>query len=249
MRENQSKQNAFAVFDSMCDGILFSFNAGDVYIHHLLARIEKREVDSAFIENLLLGNRISGQFAFREHFSESTFQAIRPHIETLANQLIVATHSALEIYLQNKFEEFLIHKLQTNERELLLTLIENLNLQSLERIKDAYKKMLGIYLACYEIDRLFVTDNPSLDSRKTSWKRIQILSEARNEIVHAGNSRRTLGEIYPSDSWNLFDFSRRWVHSFDANFNMRIYEDRKPSLIQEYEERVREKLSKNLKRT
>ncbi len=249
MKENQSKQNALTDFDLMCEGILFSFNAGDVYIHHLLARIEKREVDSALIENLLLGNRISGQFIFREHLSESTFKAVRPHIETLANQLIVTTYSALEIYLQNKFEEFLIHKLQTNERELLSTLIENLNLQSLERIRDAYKKMLNIYLDCYEIDQLFVTDNSFLDSQKTSWERIHILSKARNEIAHNGDSRRTLGEIYPSDSWNLFDFSRRWVHSFDANFNMTIYEDRKPSLIQEYEERVREKLSRNFKRT
>jgi hypothetical protein len=234
----QTTNRAISVFKAMAAGISNSVTAADLYIQQLLAHHHNREIDKAVVENLLSGKHISGQFFMRESLTQAGYGIIREKVKGIVDQLVVSTWSLLEVYLRNKFEELLNHRFHTSDSRLVDMVMKNLNFQGLDRIKKHYKDYLDFDLACYELEKLYITDNPVIDSKRSSWERIALIAEARHDIVH-GLNKKVLGELYPSDVWNLFDFARRWVSSFDVNINMLWYEGRKSALIKEYENRLR----------
>lgn len=150
----------------------------------------------------------------------------------------MASYTAFELYLINKFEEYYKFILKNNSEIFIRNSIKRLPRRSLEEIKKLYFDLLDIHLPSFDIE-FFITGKGTFQP-KTSWDAIILLSRARNEIAHQGES-----ESYKIttlvDSWYPLDFCRRWVDLFDINFDYLIYEGRETSLIKEYKERVSKK--------
>ncbi|MGH7802350.1 MAG: hypothetical protein ACREOW_17275 [Thermodesulfobacteriota bacterium] len=115
----------------------------------------------------------------------------------------------------------------------------------MEDIKRIYKNILGIYLAIFEMDEIFIDDKSSFRPR-TTWEGIKIIEKARHEIAHKGESTEYKITILP-DVWYPCDFIRRWVGIFDYNFDEKIYKGRVTELIQNYNKRVQDFEASNKK--
>lgn len=72
-----------------------------------------------------------------------------------------------------------------------------------------------------------------------TWKGIKMIEKARHDIAHKGECIEYKITIIP-DAWYPFDFIRRWVALFDANFDMMIYKGGSTILFKSYNKRVKE---------
>jgi len=104
----------------------------------------------------------------------------------------------------------------------------------LSDIKRNFTDILDIHLPSFDID--FFSDKECSFHPKDSWDAINILSKARNEIVHEGTSKSYVVKTL-MDSWYPFDFSRRWVSLFDANFDSLIFNNHETMLVKEYKKK------------
>lgn len=189
------------------------------------------------LKSLLSANQISGQFVVREHLPKGDYDATKKRLIPIVNQLLVATWTIVEVYLKAKFEELLRHKYAGSDSHLIDLVLKDVNVHTFDRLKDKYVDYLSIFLTEYDLDTIFETRNRTIDSKKTSWERIRLIQEVRNDIAHNG-TQTILGELYPSDLWGLFEFVRNWITSFDTNFNILFYEKRSTTVIKEYQQRV-----------
>ena len=119
--------------------------------------------------------------------------------------------------------------------------LKRFSLRSLEEIKGHFSDVLDIRLPSFEIE--YLTNDRSQFQPKDSWTALILLAKARNEIAHTGQSTK-YKLVTPMDSWYPFDFARRWVSQFDANFDSIIYQKRETVLIKEYKQRLRQLSSK-----
>lgn len=228
---------AIDVFYSLEKGILNIIRAADVYGLHLLGYIRKKEPPIDTIEKILQGNVISGLNMFDWEYSDVEMKLLEEngHFRAIGQQVIMASYIALELYLVHKFEEYYRFILKDKSEILIRNSIKRFSRRSLDEIKKLYIDLLDIHLPSFEIE-FFSTEKSSFQP-KTSWDAIVLLSTARNEIAHQGET--TSYKITTlMDSWYPFDFSRRWVDLFDANFDILIYKGWETSLIKEYRQRV-----------
>jgi hypothetical protein len=98
--------------------------------------------------------------------------------------------------------------------------------------------------------RNFAVDPDSAFKPKNTWEGIRTIEKARHKIAHEGRSVDYKVTLLP-DVWDPFDFVRRWVDLFNANFDLLIYEGKTTPLIKEYKKRVeackkREKTNRDL---
>jgi hypothetical protein len=145
------------------------------------------------------------------------------HFREIGQQIILQTYTMLESYLKSKFDDY---------DEFLNGTSKRFNFRSLKELKVKYKEIFDIDLPSFAFDYFF-TDETCLFQPKDSWEAIKIIEKARHEIAHQGMSN-----CYPTntlmDSWYPFDFIRRWIISFDANFNSLIYDKFETDLIKKY---------------
>jgi hypothetical protein len=149
----------------------------------------------------------------------------------------LATYTAVEIYLIEKFKEYYTYFLRDIPSGFVKNSIKRFSFRSLEEIKNHFFDVLNIHLPSFEIE--YYTNDKSEFQPKDSWTALVLLAKARNEIAHTGQSTN-YKIITPMDSWYPFDFVRRWVSLFDANFDLFIYQQSETSLIKEYKQRLQQ---------
>jgi hypothetical protein len=234
---------AIEVFNSLEKGILNIIKAADVYGLHLLTGIRKETPPIDTIDNIVHGHYISGLNVFYWEYSDVEREMLESngHFRAIGQQIIMASYTAVELYLVNKFKEYYRFSLKDKPDMLITNSIRRFSYRSLDEIRKLYFDLLNIHLPSFDIE--FHTTEKSIFQPKTSWDAIVLLSCARNEIAHQGKT--TSYRITTlMDSWYPFDFCRRWVNLFDFNFDYLIYEGRESSLIKEYKQRVSKITSK-----
>jgi len=228
---------AIEIFNSLEKGILDIIKAADVYGLHLLSGIREKEPPIDTIQKIIHGNSISGLNLFDWEYSDAERQILESsgHFRAIGQQVIMATYTAVELYLVHKFKEYFAFLLKDKPDKLIANSLKRLSHRSLDEISKLYFDLLDIHLPSFEIE-IYSTEK-SIFQPKSSWDAIVLLSRARNEIAHQGES--TSYRITTlMDSWYPFEFSRSWIVHFDSNFDILVYEGWETSLIKEYQEMV-----------
>lgn len=240
---------AMSLYKELEEGILQTIKAADIYAIHLTAISRNSEPNQKQITDIIAGHKISGLTLLSMFYTEAEkkdFQAKR-RLVNICNQILLATYTALEFYLTNKFKEYFQYDLKDinilNVEAILKKLL--FQFRSLDNIRDLYKDILGIYLPQFEMSS-FAVDPDSSFKPKSTWDGIRKIEKARHEIAHKGKSESYKINLLP-DVWDPFDFVRRWVDLFDANFDALIYEGKSTPLIREYKKRVSAVLKKSNK--
>ena len=231
--------SALETFNRLEEGILRIVRAADLYAVHIIHEIMKGEsIPTGLVDAILKDKKISGFNVLGISYTQQELQQLVDdrHFREIAQQILVATHTALETYLVSKFEEYYRFRLAGVDESNIRQSLARFNFRGLEDIKTNYLDLIGIHLPSFEID--YPTTDGCNFQPMSCWAALQLIYRARNEIVHRGES-----VIYPlstlMDSWYPFEFSRRWVALFDGNFNSYLYEGRETRLIREYRERAR----------
>ena len=211
--------------------------SADLYSLQLLARERKTQVPTDLIDIILTDNRISGFTVdggmYRPH--EIAMLKSTGLFRRVGEQIVLATYTAAEMYLTEKFKEYLAFRYSQSSPELLQALLDRLSFRSLQEIKKHYSDLLDIHLPFFEI-QMFTTDKCNFQPRDC-WEAFNILSTARNDIAHLGYSKAYKVDT-PVDSWYPFEFVRTWIAQFDSNFDMLMFARQETSLIVEYKQRA-----------
>jgi hypothetical protein len=234
---------AIEAFSEQEKGILNIIRAADVYALYVLANIRNQEPEKDVINEIIKSNKISGLNLFGWAYKGEEIKILEKnkHLQQIGQQILLATYTAFEIYLIEKFKEYYKYLMNNKDDDFVDKTIKKFSFRSLKEIKSNYFDLLKIYLPSYDID--YESDDNSTFQPKTSWEAITLISLARNEIAHKGYSEK-YKIITLMDSWYPFDFVRRWVNSFDANFDTLIYEKHETGRIREYKKGLN-KISKN----
>lgn len=229
---------AIDLFGELENGILHSIKAAEIYALHVGSIYGGRELNQSLIRGIITDKVMSGIRVLSISYGQVEKEEIvqKGYLVNIGNQILLATYTALEVYLINKFKEYTHHKAKGN-KELNERLLDNLSFRSLAEIRRLYKEILEIYLLQFEIDNSVSFDEHSSFKPKNTWDGITTIEKARHEIAHEGRAKTYEIHILP-DVWDAFEFVRRWVMLFDANFDALIYEGRSSRLIREYKKRV-----------
>jgi len=233
--ETQAQQ----VFDGLEKGILNIIKAADLFTIHLLANNRNEEPSCEVIQAILTGPAISGFSLLGESYNKEEINMFenREHVRRIGEQIILATYTAVEVYLIAKFKEYYTYFLKDIPSGLAQNSIKRFSFRSLEEIKNHFFDVLDIHLPSFEVE--YYTNTKSQFQPKDSWTALVLLAKTRNEIAHTGQSTN-YKIITLMDSWYPFDFARRWVSLFDANFDFFVYQQRETELIKEYKQRLQQ---------
>lgn len=218
-------------------GIKTIIRATDVYAIHVMSRLRNQDVDMVGINAILSGKKMSGFNLLGETYSkdEKAYLEAQGHFKAIGQQIIVATHTALESYLILKFKEYYRFKMNGGDPKILEKTENDFKFGCLDDFKRQYKKYFSIHLPLFEIE--FFTSNGCNFKPKKSWDAIQLIDRSRHEIVHKGflDSYKVSTLM---DSWYPFEFVQGWVLSFDAVFDSYVYKGQKTPLYVEYLRKV-----------
>ena len=225
---------AIEAFNIQEKGILNIIRAADIYAICLLAKFRGVDPNMEQITSILEGNRITSYNLMSMHYSKDEFIQLKEkgHFREICQQIIFQTYTMLESYLILKFKEYYFYLTSKTTHKIINESLKMFNFRSLTDLKRNYNDILDIHLPSYDFDYFYSDDKCSFKP-KDSWEAINIIAKARNEIAHQGISSSYIANTL-MDSWYPFDFIRRWIGSFDVNFNMLIYENRETGLIKEY---------------
>lgn len=210
-------------FSVLSKGILNLIRSADLYQVHLLAKRAGEEPDKTLVKSIMGGNKISG-LNFSSCFykrEDLDFLETSGQMKEIGQQILLATHTALELYLVDKFKEYYRYKTKGCDENIINESIKGFSFRSLDDIRKTYSKTLDIHLPSFDIE--FFTDEKSTFQPKTSWEALILISRARNEIAHTGQTI-TLKINCLLDIWHPFEFARRWVEQFDPSADRYIYQ-------------------------
>lgn len=229
---------AIEVFQTLEKGIKQINKAADIYTLHIVAKLRGKEPDEKLIEEILNKENFISVFNIIDMvYKKEEFQIFedKEYVTAIGQQILLATYTALEVYLINKFEEYYRYILRDKDADFVGNTIKRFSFRSLKEITKHYKEILKIYLQHFDIE--IYSQTKSTFQPEDSWDALNIISRARNEIAHKGKSE-SYKILTLMDSWHPFDFVSEWVRRFDFNFNAYIYENREYKLIKEYKERL-----------
>ena len=184
-------KTAKAVYESVEKSILDMFKAADIYALHLLSKFRNSPPPTNdTIESIVNGSssllRLTGAL-----YTKAERQLLEKdgHLRSIGQQILVASYTAVELYLINKFQEFFRNTLAGVPDAFVEASIEQLSFRSLKDISKLYFNFYNIHLPSFDIK--FHTVEESNFRPNTAWQALQLLSTARNEIVHRGESVAT----------------------------------------------------------
>lgn len=229
---------AIDLFGDLEKSILHIIGAAGLYAIHLLASSRKEEPDRELVQSILSGKRVSSVVVLGMPYTEKERKELEESgiLRDIGSQIVLATYTALESYLINKFGEYFRFRFRGADNEMVTKVLGKLSFRSLRDIAKLYKDVLDIHLSCFEIDMYFIGASSSFRPKST-WEGITAIEKARHDIAHEGKAKDYKIGILP-DAWEPFEFVRRWVELFDVNFDCLVYEDRPTPSIQEYRKRV-----------
>lgn len=235
--EVKTLNKAINTFHKLEEGIVGIIKTADIYTVHVIAKYRHEEPDKDLINRLLMSNKISGYALHSWSYTDKEIKALEENglLKGIGQQIVLATYTALELYLIEKFKEYYRYKLKANNTTLVEKSIERFYFRGLEDIRTYYWELLEIHLPSFDIE--YHTAEKSSFHPKDSWDAIRTLSEARNQIAHCGESA-VYKVITLLDAWYPFDFVGRWVILFDANFDSLVYKGYETNPIKEYKKRL-----------
>lgn len=228
---------AIEKFHELEQGVLGIVRASDVYAVHVMAKIRGVDVDMEVINSILSGQKISGLNLVGAAYAKDELKRLdeEGHFTEIGQQIIVASHTALESYLILKFREYYRHLSSGGNEEIVDETLSRLNFRCLNDFKDAYKKFFKIHLPFFDVD--YLSSEGCVFKPKNSWEALTLIYKVRNDIVHKGASV-DYKVTSLMDSWYPFEFVRRWVSGFDVNFDNYIYHKTETKLYREHKERA-----------
>lgn len=229
---------AMEVFNKSEKGILSIINAADIYLVCLISKFRNdSSLREELINKIIEAKNISGFNLFGWLYKEEEMKFLKDEekVKYIGQQILLAAYAALEAYLIEKFKEYYAYLLKDKEDAFIEETIKRFSFRSMRDIEDNYYKLLKIHIPSFDID--YPSDNKSNFQPKNSWEAIKLIETARHEIAHQGESK-IYSVITLMDSWYPFEFTRRWVDSFNVNFDFLIYKEIKTNSIKQYELRL-----------
>jgi hypothetical protein len=228
---------AIEKFAELEHGILGIIKAADLYALHTMAQLRNTEPDSQSINFIMNGTKISGFNVVGSAYTKEELSVLKDkgYFTEIGQQIIVASHTALEIYLILKFKEYYRHAFSDSDRKLIEESLNQFNFRSLKDFKELYKNFFSIHLPSFEID--YHSSHGCNFQPKNSWEALKLIYGSRNNIVHKGSSvNYQVSSLM--DSWYPFEFVRSWVNLFDTNFDLLIYKKTETRLYSEHKQRA-----------
>lgn len=229
---------AIRLFEAHEKGILRTIKAADLYALHLLAIDRNEQPNQELIRAIITEHKISSLTMLGMGYTKSEKKKLEEsgELRGIGQLILLATYTAFEDYLVNKLKEYIQLDLKGNKSELVL---DHLPCRSLENIKKLYSNILDIHLTKFEMDKegKYFLEVSSPFYQKQTWESIELINKARNDIAHKGHTDKYAMHLL-SYAWDAFEFVRRWVSLFDANFDHLIYEGKATSLVRQYKKRV-----------
>lgn len=225
-----SRGKAIEIFNELEKGILELCKAADVYAIYLMAELRRNEPDTKIINQILFGNAVSFFNLVGEAYSNDEIKLLQGNkkFRRVGKQILLSSYTALEMYLVEKFKEYYRYLCKNTPQSIVEQTLKRFFFRSLEEIKRHYDEVLDIHLPSVEMSYIVTADKSNFEP-KNCWDAICMLAKERNNIAHTGKT----GDYQIAtllDSWYPFEFVRRWVVCFNANFDMLIYENRKTGL-------------------
>lgn len=237
-RGEQKKGLAFEAFVKQETGLRRLLTASDLYTIHIMATLRKVAVDDEQVRKILTDNYTSGYAVLGDAYdvTERALLAEGGQLRSVGQQVLVATYTMVESYLINKFPEYLRWQLDGDYDRLAGPIEKSFaRARSLKDIGAAYRKHLDISLPHFDVAHIVTTNDCSF-SAPSAWEAPLKLSDARNEIVHAGEAK-TLRVNMLTDARYPFEFARDWIGYVDCNFDYLLHDDFRTDLILQYEKR------------
>lgn len=230
---------AIDIFRSLEVGILNLVRAADLLTIHLVSRHRGIKVDRDLVRTVLGSPMVSGFTMSGDAYKPDEISMLEQtgHLRQIGEQIVLATYTSLEIYLIQKFTEYYAYKMLDKPPGFVQNTLKRFSFRGLDEIKRHYSEVLDVYLTFFDIE--YYSDDKSHFQPVDSWAAIKLIESARHEIAHQGVST-SYKIVTPLDSWYPFEFTRRWVASFDANFDLFFYKGQRTSLYEEYERRLQQ---------
>lgn len=212
-------------FNELEKGILEIIRAADIFTIELVQLRRGTDFAKNLIKDLLTRGKISSFVIFRDSYSQKEIEDLKrePRLRSIACQIVLASYTALEVYLVNKFKEYLSFRMKNCPQGIKEAILKMIRFRDLKEIKKNYTDFIGIHIDKFEPGH-FPVDYKSNFKANTWWEGLLQIAKARNEIAHRGISETTQLILLP-DSWECFDLCRRWVNLFNGNFDRYIYKN------------------------
>lgn len=227
-----------AVFEEHARGILNIIKAADIYALHIIAVYRNIEVDKKLINKIIKSDAISPLVFDSWSYRDNEIAELEKtgHVRNIGQQIVLATYTALEVYLIEKFKEYYKHFLKDKNADFIENSLKGFFFRNIKKeIKIHYSKILNIHLPFFNIT--YYTSDKCNWRPKNAWEAILLIEKVRNQIAHTGKST-DYKIITLMDSWYLFDFVCEWVRTFDVEFDNMIYRGKESAIIKEYKDRL-----------
>lgn len=239
-------KTAKEIYKSQEENILNLVKAADIFALNLLAKFRNSPAPPNDTIESILNGAVSivnfTAFAFNE--SERDLLARDGHFKSIGQQILATSYTAIELYLTNKFYEYYKSAMNGLSDKFIETSINQLYIRNLKDISKLFYEFFEIHLPSFDFD--FFTGEGCNFRPSTAWDALMLLSTARNEIAHEGESV-SYKITTLVDSWYPFEFTRYYVEYFEDNFDDFVYRKKVSSLVLEHNERLLK--SKNRKKS
>ena len=134
-------------FNKLEEGVLGIINAADIYAVHIMAKIRNTEPEKELIKPILTGGKMTVFNVYGGAYKEEELQLLEKegHFSGIGQQIIVATHTALESYLIWKFKEYYRYMCSNTTRPLVEETLKRFNFRCLNDFKITYKTFFDIH--------------------------------------------------------------------------------------------------------
>lgn len=222
------KANPLQSFNQTCDSILSLIRCADIYGLHTLSLLRDEIADHTLIEKIIKDKEVSlhahsWQWTMREEEREAFDKD--GHLRSICEHIVFASYVAVEAYLIEKFKEYFSHLYKAPDQERQALLVKGFSFRSLEEIKKLYSRFLGIGLAQFNHPQVSTYAEAEWFDPSSCWEGLLKLEACRHQLAHGGrmNSENLVVLV---DAMSVYQFSRRYVNLFDANYNDFIYNGR-----------------------
>ena len=244
----REKYPTLAIFEEHVKGIRNIIKAADIYALHIISDFRNTEIDRKLVNKIIKSDAVSFLNIFACSYGDNEREALEEagHIRNIGQQIVLATYTALEVYLIEKFKEYYKHTLRGKDAEFIQNSIGRFSFRKIDEIKRHYFEILKIHLPSFDIT--FYTAEECNWQPNTAWEAILLLERARNQIAHTGKTE-DYKIVTLMDSWYPFEFVCEWVHTFDVEFDHMIYRGKESAIIKRYNERLAEQIEKMSKKS
>ena len=227
-----------AVFEAHARGILNIIKAADIYALHIIAAYRNTKPDSKTIDKILKSDALSLLTCIGSSYHEHEVAELEKtgQMRNIGQQIILATYTAIEVYLIEKFKEYYRYLLRDKDEAFVENSLRRFaSCRNIEEIKTRYSELLKIHLSALEIT-CYTTEKCNWHPQST-WDAVLLIEKVRNQIAHTGKSTdykiTTL-----MDAWYPFEFVCEWVRTFDVEFDHMVYRGKESATIKEYKARL-----------